>query len=175
MSPHPLISVVLSTYQRPAHLRRSLISLSHQRDVDGQFEVVVADDGSTDSTAEMVRDFARTAKFPLGFTSKALDPLHTDAVQPTYGPNPETLAEEPKPDWIDWEGWLYWQVTTPITGCEYLHRFYRLDGIPFGKDGFTPLVDPFMDAAEIEAVLGDQDNLITTLTLDQRGDDASAT
>ena len=65
----PLISVVLSTYQRPAHLYRSLISLSHQREVDGQFEVVVADDGSTDGTADMVREFARTAAYPLGFTT----------------------------------------------------------------------------------------------------------
>jgi glycosyltransferase involved in cell wall biosynthesis len=65
----PQVSLVLSTYQRPAHLHRSLLSLSHQKDVDGQFEVVVADDGSTDGTADMVRQFAQTARFPLEFTT----------------------------------------------------------------------------------------------------------
>jgi GT2 family glycosyltransferase len=69
LSLRPQLSLVLSTYQRPAHLYRSLVSLSHQRDVDGQFEVVVADDGSTDGTSDMVRRFARTARFPIGFTT----------------------------------------------------------------------------------------------------------
>ena len=69
MSLRPQVSLVLSTYQRPGHLHRSLISLSHQRGVDRQFEVVVADDGSTDGTADMVGQFARTANFPLRFTT----------------------------------------------------------------------------------------------------------
>jgi GT2 family glycosyltransferase len=65
----PQVAIVLSTYQRPGHLYRSLVSLCQQRDVDGEFEVVVADDGSTDSTADMVRHFARKASFPLDFTT----------------------------------------------------------------------------------------------------------
>jgi GT2 family glycosyltransferase len=59
------LAVILTTYQRPEHLKRSLFSLSLQRDVAGTFEVVVADDGSTDTTASVVREFARTADFPV--------------------------------------------------------------------------------------------------------------
>jgi glycosyltransferase involved in cell wall biosynthesis len=63
----PQVSVVLSTYQRPSHLRRSLLSLAHQQGVDGQYEVVVTDDGSRDNTAEVAREFARTANFPVRY------------------------------------------------------------------------------------------------------------
>lgn len=59
------LSVILTTYERPAHLVRSLTSLAMQRDMDGKYEVIVADDGSRDETAELVREFARKAKFPL--------------------------------------------------------------------------------------------------------------
>jgi glycosyltransferase involved in cell wall biosynthesis len=65
----PQVSLVLSTYQRPGHLYRSLVSLAHQQGVDERFEVVVADDGSTDDTEKMVSEFARTAQFPLRFTT----------------------------------------------------------------------------------------------------------
>src|SRR5437868_2809247 len=68
--PLPLeISVILTTYQRPAHLERSLISLAHQRGVTGKFEVIVADDGSTDRTESLVCAFARSANFPVHWTS----------------------------------------------------------------------------------------------------------
>jgi len=69
MPTHLELSVILTTYQRPAHLERSLLSLAHQRDMDGKFEVIVADDGSTDRTQSVVRTFARTAPFPLHWVS----------------------------------------------------------------------------------------------------------
>ena len=57
----PQIAVILSSYQRPAHLYRSLLSLAMQRGAEGQFEVVVTDDGSADNTARVVRRFAHDA------------------------------------------------------------------------------------------------------------------
>ncbi len=59
------LSVVLTTYRRPAHLERSLRSLALQRGVAGKFEVIVADDGSMDQSPTIVRNFARAADFPV--------------------------------------------------------------------------------------------------------------
>jgi GT2 family glycosyltransferase len=67
------ISVVASTYQRPRHLRRCLLSLAAQQGVAGQFEVIIADDGSQDETAEMVGDFRKSAPFPLKFCTHPHD------------------------------------------------------------------------------------------------------
>ena len=63
------LSVILTTYQRPEHLERSLASLALQRDMAGKFEVVVSDDGSTDSTHRVVRKFAQSVDFPVKLTT----------------------------------------------------------------------------------------------------------
>lgn len=70
MSP-PEIALLLSTYQRPANLRRALQSIALQRDVAGKMELVVTDDGSTDETPRIVEEFARSVPFPVGFTTHA--------------------------------------------------------------------------------------------------------
>ena len=68
--PHaPQVAVLVSTYQRPQHLRRCLHSLAAQQDVEGQFEVVVTDDGSTDSTPDVVATFAEQVSFRVHFTT----------------------------------------------------------------------------------------------------------
>ncbi len=59
------LSLILTTYQRPEHLERSLISLSLQQDMEEKFEVIIADDGSKDRTHSVVQKFARTANFPV--------------------------------------------------------------------------------------------------------------
>jgi glycosyltransferase involved in cell wall biosynthesis len=65
----PEIALLMSTYQRPAHLRRALESIALQQDVAGKMELVVTDDGSTDETAQIVEQFARSAPFRVGFTT----------------------------------------------------------------------------------------------------------
>lgn len=65
------IAIIISSYQRPQHLRRCLLSLTVQKGVKERIEVVVADDGSTDETIEIVNDFAKTAPFPLSITTHA--------------------------------------------------------------------------------------------------------
>jgi glycosyltransferase involved in cell wall biosynthesis len=61
------LSVIVTTYQRPGHLRRCLLSLAAQQGVAGKFEVIVVDDGSRDGTAEMVARTAREVGYPLQF------------------------------------------------------------------------------------------------------------
>ncbi|UCN14087.1 glycosyltransferase family 2 protein [Cellulomonas iranensis] len=54
----PLVSVVLPTYQRADVLGRAMRSVLAQTVTD--LELLVVDDGSTDGTAELVADIART-------------------------------------------------------------------------------------------------------------------
>jgi GT2 family glycosyltransferase len=70
------LAVIVTTFQRPYNLERCLISIAAQRNVDGCFEVMVADDGSTDGTFDVVRSMAHRASFRLGFTTHAHDGFH---------------------------------------------------------------------------------------------------
>lgn len=58
-----LISLIISTYNAPVALRRTLESVVSQTEYP--HEVIVADDGSTDETAEVVRRFAASAPFAV--------------------------------------------------------------------------------------------------------------
>jgi len=55
--PTPLLSVIVSTYNRPDALRAVLEGLLHQSETN--FECIVADDGSTTPTREVVDAFAQ--------------------------------------------------------------------------------------------------------------------
>jgi GT2 family glycosyltransferase len=63
------LSVILTTFQRPKHLERSLASLALQRGMAGRFEVIVADDGSGDRTREVISRFTKQVPFPLKFVT----------------------------------------------------------------------------------------------------------
>ncbi len=70
LPPLPEVSVIVSTYQRPRHLLRSLLSLTLQRGVEGRFEIVVTDDGSTDQTADLVDCVAKSTEIPIRFVTQ---------------------------------------------------------------------------------------------------------
>ena len=66
----PEIAVLLSTYERPQHLQRSLLSLALQQGVAGQMEVIVTDDGSGTELEDCPRVFGHR-----GFSRPADDAL----------------------------------------------------------------------------------------------------
>jgi len=67
------VALIVNTYQKPRHLGLVLASIEAQTGVDGRLEVIVSDDGSTDGTAALVRDFAAQARFPVRLTSQPHD------------------------------------------------------------------------------------------------------
>jgi glycosyltransferase involved in cell wall biosynthesis len=56
-------SVVISTYNQPAWLAKVLHGYLHQAFTD--FEVLIADDGSDERTAEVIDNFQQVADFPI--------------------------------------------------------------------------------------------------------------
>jgi glycosyltransferase involved in cell wall biosynthesis len=76
------LSVVVTTYQRPRHLRRCLSSLAAQTGIAGRYEIIVVDDGSRDETADVVERFAKSAEAPVSFLTHP-----HDGFQPGKGRN----------------------------------------------------------------------------------------
>jgi glycosyltransferase involved in cell wall biosynthesis len=62
----PLVSVVIPTRNRAESLRAALLALSTQEG-DTPHEVIVADNGSTDSTRDVVEDTRRTCPSPVRY------------------------------------------------------------------------------------------------------------
>ncbi|MFM7293060.1 MAG: glycosyltransferase family 2 protein, partial [Planctomycetia bacterium] len=48
------VALIVNTYQKPRHLALVLASIAAQEGVEGRFEVIVSDDGSTDGTADVL-------------------------------------------------------------------------------------------------------------------------
>ena len=64
----PLFSIIVTTYNSPTVLRASLRSLARQTDLG--FEAVVADDGSTAETADMLSGLCETRLLRHGVRRK---------------------------------------------------------------------------------------------------------
>jgi glycosyltransferase involved in cell wall biosynthesis len=65
------IAVIVTSFERPASLARSLVSLSLQAPIGHLAEIVVADDGSRDNTRQVVERFARDSGLSVTFTTHA--------------------------------------------------------------------------------------------------------
>lgn len=65
------VALLVSTFERPEHLRKCLLSIALQRGVGGQFEVIITDDGSGDDTLQVAADFAWNADFPVKVVTHA--------------------------------------------------------------------------------------------------------
>ena len=86
MSTHPRISVILPTYNRCDSLLQAIDSVARQSFQD--YEIIIADDGSTDETAE------RLARRPGAegrvAREQLLDGLESSAAQPKLAESIET-------------------------------------------------------------------------------------
>jgi glycosyltransferase involved in cell wall biosynthesis len=70
----PLVSLIVPTFERPRSLYLSLLSLERQAGVrDDDLEIVIADDGSQDETADVVEAFKKTSRHKVVFTTHAHD------------------------------------------------------------------------------------------------------
>ena len=69
----PDISLVVNTFEKPRHLALVLESIALQEGVEGRFELIVADDGSRDGTADLVSDYAARVPFPVHLTTEPHD------------------------------------------------------------------------------------------------------
>ncbi len=56
-------SIVICTYNAPEWLEKVLWSYAFQTEKD--FELIIADDGSTFETADLIKSFSQTAPFPV--------------------------------------------------------------------------------------------------------------
>jgi glycosyltransferase involved in cell wall biosynthesis len=83
-------AVIVTTYNRPDALAAALAGYQAQK--DDAFELVIADDGSTGATREVVATFKKTARFPvqhvwhedLGFRAAAIRNRALAATQADY-------------------------------------------------------------------------------------------
>jgi len=67
VSIHLKISVVLLTYNRAELLKKTLMSLVEQEFARQDFEVIVTDDGSTDNTWKVVREFIQSRELNIRY------------------------------------------------------------------------------------------------------------
>ncbi len=72
MHSSPDVAIIVPTFQRPAHLERTLASLDAQEDCP-PFEVIVADDGSLDETEEIVSGHAARASYRVAWVTHPHD------------------------------------------------------------------------------------------------------
>lgn len=64
------ISVIIPTFNRAAVLRRTLRLYERQQAMDGRFEVLVVDDGSSDETRSVLAALARELRYPMRWFSQ---------------------------------------------------------------------------------------------------------
>src|SRR4051812_11023605 len=106
MKTSPFISIVIATKNREALLDETLAALAAQQWPRDRFEVLVADNGSTDDTRAVVQSAARRAGAPRITYRYVATPGKSHAVNALFEEvNGELIALTdddvlPEPDWL---------------------------------------------------------------------------
>lgn len=175
-----VMSVVIPTRNRRSILAATLEALERQQDLPGPFEVVVADDGSTDGTVEWVEaSRARTAYAlrclrlpaagPAAARNRAIEAARSPRIlllgDDTL-PEPTVLAEhlEAGSGSVGVQGRIDWDPSLPITP---VMDFLAPEGPQFYFRGLCP-----GRALPYTAVLGSNLSAPTSWFLDQPFDEA---
>lgn len=77
----PAVSVIVTLFNYSAYIRNCLNSVEASKadDLPGGFEVVVVDDGSTDSSVSVVEDYMRSSSLPIYLVKKKTNTGLSDA------------------------------------------------------------------------------------------------
>lgn len=147
MTSSPTITIAICTFNRCKPLRQSLDSLSQlQTGGDFTYEIVVVDDGSTDETESVVRDFAASASCEVQYVrqqAQGIAAARNHCVRRARGAwiaffDDDQLAE---PDWL---GNLYAFALEKQARC-----------VGSARDLFIDDIDPNQLPPVTRAVLGE--------------------
>lgn len=141
----PLITVAIPTKDRKEILRETLLALDRQAGLPGPFDVVVADDGSTDGTADYLASARNSFSFPLHWLrlpavgpaaarNRAIERASADRVLllgddtlPDTGVLASHLSGASRGD-VALQGRIEWDTASPITP---VMRFLAPEGPQF--------------------------------------------
>jgi len=62
-----MLSIIIPTYNRDYILKKCLQALHNQQIDDHALEIIVSDDGSTDDTEQITREFSRHSRWPIQY------------------------------------------------------------------------------------------------------------
>ena len=159
---HPFVSVAIPTYGRARHLERCLGSLVRQDYPADRYEIVVADDGSTDRTARVVETIRRRAPLPAVRYARqdhrGLNAARNLALRHSSG-DPVCFIDDDEDVPPAWLGAMVEGVLRhPAAGCVGGPMRLRFEGKPPRTCGREPFgeseLDLGDDAVEVEHVWG---------------------
>lgn len=130
----PSVSVIMPTFNRAGLLKRSIDSVLNQNFTD--WELIVADDGSSDNTFEVVNNYLmRDERLKYIKHTNRKSPIATNTgIQASCGKYITFLGsdDEYKPDHLK----LRFDIMESGTSIDFIHGGVEIIGHPFVKDKF---------------------------------------
>lgn len=83
-----MLSIIIPTYNRCYILQKCLIAINNQKTNNHQLEIIVSDDGSTDSTEEITKEFTNYSRWPIQYfkqKNKGANAARNNAIRSAKG------------------------------------------------------------------------------------------